>query len=117
WARGVTLTRVTVARNGLLGAGASQADGLTIRGMFSAGNNVQGFNRAPVSGALKVTRSRNVIVTGSSFIDNAGQGPWFDESVYDITFNDNDVWGNAGYGLVIELSEKAVVVNNLIGDN
>lgn len=117
WGTGVTLNRVTVARNGLLGAGASQADKLTIRGMLSVGNNAQGFNRAPVSGALKIGRSRDVTVTDSSFIDNPGQGPWFDESVYDITFKDNDVWGNGGYGLVIELSERAEVVNNLIGAN
>lgn len=114
WATDVTLNRVTVARNGLLGAGASQADGLEVNEMLSAGNNAQGFNRAPVSGAFKVTRSRGVEVTSSSFINNQGQGPWFDESVYDITFTDNDVYGNSGYGVVIELSEKVVIANNLI---
>jgi hypothetical protein len=114
WASDVTLNRVTVARNGLLGAGASQADGLEVTEMLSVGNNSEGFNRAPVSGAFKIGRSRGVEVTGSSFINNNGQGPWFDESVYDITFTDNDVYGNSGYGLVIELSEKVVVANNLI---
>lgn len=114
WASNVTLTRVTVANNGLLGAGASQSDGLTVKGMLSVNNNSQGFNRAPVSGALKVTRARGIQVTDSSFIDNKGQGPWFDESVYDLTFTDNDVSGNTGYGLVVELSDKAVIANNLV---
>lgn len=117
WATSVKLQRVTVARNGLLGMGASTADNLVVDEMLSVGNNSQGFNRAPVSGALKVTRSRNVDVTNGSFINNAGQGPWFDESVYDVTFTDNDVWGGGGYGLVVELSEKAVIANNLVGGN
>ena len=117
WALNVTLNRVSVINNGLLGAGASQADGLKITGLLSEKNNSQGFNRAPVSGALKVTRARGIKVTDSSFVSNAGQGPWFDESVYDITFTDNDVVGTGGYGLVIELSEKAVVANNLFANS
>lgn len=114
WAANVRLERVTLARNGLLGAGAYQADGLRVRGVLATGNNSEGFNRAPVSGAFKVTRSRGVTFSKNAFVYNAGQGPWFDESVYDITFTDNDLYGNEGYGLVIELSDKAVVANNLV---
>lgn len=117
WASNVTLRDVTTINNGLLGAGGSGADGLKVSGMLSAGNNAQGFNRAPVSGSLKITRSRNVSVTHSSFVNNQGQGPWFDESVYNLTFTDNDVVGNSGYGMVVEISEKAIIANNLITGN
>lgn len=117
WAPDVVLTRVTASNNGLLGLGAATADRLRITALKSVDNNSQGFNRAPVSGALKIGRSRDVVVTDSTFVNNKGQGPWFDESVYNITFTDNDVVGNTGYGLVIELSEKATVANNVIAKN
>lgn len=117
WAARTTFDRVSVLGNGLLGAGASTADGLRVRNLLSVGNNAQQFNRAPVSGAFKVTRSRDIEVKDSAFLDNLGQGPWFDESVYDITFTGNDVIGNTGNGLVFELSEKAVIADNIVSDN
>ncbi len=117
WGLRTSLTRVSLINNGLLGGGAATADGLTLHRVLSRGNNAEGFNRAPVSGAFKVTRSRGVTVTDSAFIENTGQGPWFDESVYDITFTGNDVIGNTGNGLVLELSERAVVADNIVADN
>jgi parallel beta-helix repeat protein len=70
-----------------------------------------------VSGAFKVTRSRDVEVKDSAFLDNLGQGPWFDESVYDIVFTGNDVARNSGNGVVLELSEKAMIADNIVSDN
>jgi len=117
WSARTTWDRVSVIGNGLLGAGAATADGIRVNRMLSQGNNSEQFNRAPVSGALKIGRSRGVTVTDSAFLDNLGQGPWFDESVYDITFTGNDVIGNTGNGLVFELSEKAVIADNVVSDN
>lgn len=117
WSLRTTVSRVSVIGNGLLGAGASTADGLKVDHLLSVGNNAQRFNRAPVSGAFKVTRTRDVDVKDSAFLDNFGQGPWFDESVYDITFTGNDVVGNTGHGLVLELSEKAVIADNVVSRN
>ena len=117
WASNVTLRNVSSINNGLLGVGASAADGLKISGLLSTRNNSQHFNRAPVSGALKVTRSRGVTISDSSFVNNTGQGPWFDESTYNLTFTDNDVVGNSGFGMVLEISQKAVIANNLFTGN
>ena len=66
---------------------------------------------------MKITRSRQVLVQGSAFVNNYGQGPWFDESVYDTTFADNDVVNNSCAGVVFELSDKVKAVNNLIANN
>lgn len=117
WSSRTTLTRVSVLDNGMLGFGASTADGLTVTQMLSRGNNAEQFNRAPVSGAMKIGRSRDVTVVDSAFVGNTGQGPWFDESVYDITFTGNDVIGNTGYGLVLELSDTAIIADNIVADN
>lgn len=117
WSPRTTLERVSLINNGLLGGGAATADGLRLHQVLSMGNNAEQFNRVPVSGAFKVGRTRGVTVTDSAFVDNLGQGPWFDESVYDITFTGNDAIGNTGNGLVLELSEHATIADNIVAQN
>lgn len=117
WSPRTTLRDVSLVDNGMLGGGAATADGLKLERVLSTGNNGERFNRAPVSGAFKIGRSRGVSVVDSAFVGNFGQGPWFDESVYDIRFTGNDVIGNTGNGLVLELSDTAIVADNIVADN
>lgn len=117
WALRTSLERVSLLGNGLLGGGGSQADGMTVRQVLSVGNNSERFNHSPVSGAFKVTRTRGVTVVDSAFVSNHGRGPWFDESVIDIVFAGNDVIANEGHGLTVELSERAIVADNIIARN
>ena len=84
-AANATLRNLYVARSGMLGLGASNADHLTIERVLSEDNNTEHFNTAPVSGGAKITRSRGVIVRDSIFRNNDGPGLWMDESVYDMT--------------------------------
>lgn len=113
----VTLTDVTVLRSGMLGLHANQADGLTVDGLLTQANNAEGFNHSPVSGGAKITRTRDVSITRSRALDNDGPGLWFDESVDGITVVRNDVTGNAGHGITLELSARAVVAGNVIEHN
>lgn len=113
----ITVRNVTVRNNGLLGIDSNHADGLTVASVRSEANNSQHFNNAPVSGAMKITSARNITVRDSAFVNNAGQGPWFDESTYNVAFTHNDVVGNTGNGLVLELSDHATVANNIIAGN
>ena len=108
---------VTVANNGMLGASASMADQLVVRGMAASGNNTQGFNNSPVSGGLKVARSRSVEVSNSSFRNNAGPGLWFDESVYNGTVVRNDVLSNSGHGIIVEISARFLLADNVVMRN
>jgi trimeric autotransporter adhesin len=114
---GVVVRNVTLLRNGMLGSSMSTADNLTVTGMLANSNNTEHFNNAPVSGGLKISRSRDVSVTNSQFADNLGPGLWFDESVYDGTVVGNEILGNAGHGLILEISAKFGVVDNLIMRN
>ena len=116
-ASNITVKNVTVARNGMLGAHANYADGLSISGMLSTDNNTEHFNRAPVAGGLKITRSRDVSVVKSAFLRNDGNAVWFDESVYNATVVSNDIVGNTGNALVIELSSLFTVANNVVDGN
>ncbi|MBO2460088.1 right-handed parallel beta-helix repeat-containing protein [Actinomadura violacea] len=108
---------VTATGNGMLGVHANYADDLRLDAVRSTGNNVEHFKYSPVSGGVKVTRSRKVAVTGGVFADNLGKGVWMDESVYDITLTGNKILRNADHGVSLELSAKAVVAGNMIGGN
>lgn len=113
----ITLRHLTVDRNGILGIHANAAYGLKVDSVEASGNNSEHFKQAPVSGGIKITRSRGVSVVNSVFADNIGPGVWFDESVYDITLTRNLIARNAGHGVALELSAKAVVAENRIFDN
>jgi parallel beta-helix repeat protein len=113
----VTLRDVSALGNGLLGVHADFADGLRLIGVRASGNNTQHFNMAPVSGGVKITRSRGVSITGGMFASNIGPGVWLDASVYDSVIAGNDMLGNAGHGLSVEISAKSVIANNLVAGN
>jgi parallel beta-helix repeat protein len=113
----VSLYRVSVLRAGLLGVHAGYADRLLISRSRIDGNNWEKFNSAPVSGGIKVGRSRNVTVTNSSVSKNLGQGYWSDVSVYDTRILNSNVVGNRAAGVFLEISARGTVANNLISGN
>ena len=111
------IRNVTVARSGMLGMSATYADGLRVTRVLSAHNNTEHFNTSPVSGGMKIGRTRDVRVTDSAFVRNHGPGLWLDESVYDGTVVGNDMLNNAGHGVSIEISSKVLVADNLIANS
>ncbi len=114
---GNTLRAVTVARNGLLGLQANYSDGLALDGVLASGNDTEHFNTSPVSGGAKITRSRGITVKNSAFVNNLSHGLWFDESVYDMTIVHDDALGNAGNGIVLEISSTATIADDVVSRN
>ncbi|MBB2985725.1 right-handed parallel beta-helix repeat-containing protein [Terracoccus luteus] len=117
WGKRTRLQRVTVARAGGLGVGMNRADGLSISDSLIQENNVEHFKEAPVSGGVKITTTRGVSIRNNLFERNVTTALWFDESAYDITIANNTVRDNAGIGIELELSSKAVVAGNYIVRN
>jgi hypothetical protein len=111
------LRHVTLERNGMLGMEASYADGLVVDGLRAVGNNTEHFNMAPVSGGVKVSRSRDLTFRNSLFADNLGTGLWFDESTYNATITGSDLLRNAGHGLSYEISSRALIADNVVAGN
>ena len=72
---------------------------------------------APVSGGVKIGQTRGVTVTDSAFVDNFGHGFWTDMSVYDTVVRRSDFNRNAGEGLFLEISARALVVDSLFLGN
>jgi parallel beta-helix repeat protein len=112
-----TVNHVTTQNNGLLGIHANYADGLRITAVVSTNNNSQNFNTAPVSGGIKITRSRSILITNSVLSSNAGPGLWLDESCYNATVTGNDVASNAADGIRAEISDTMIVANNVLSNN
>lgn len=116
-AKDITVDRVTVRDNGMLGLNANYADDLRVTSIVSTGNNRQHFNTSPVSGGFKLTRSRGVLIRASRFDDNLGPGLWFDQSVNAADVVSNTVDGNQGHGIILEISSHFVVAGNTISGN
>ncbi|WP_284301556.1 right-handed parallel beta-helix repeat-containing protein [Homoserinibacter gongjuensis] len=114
---GTVLDRVTVRRSGMIGVAANFADGFTVTGSLIEHNNAEGFNQAPVSGGIKVTRSRDVAIAASVVRGNAGPGIWLDQSVKHATVSASDVLSNAGHGVFAEISDSVLLVDLVIAGN
>ncbi|WP_176715333.1 right-handed parallel beta-helix repeat-containing protein [Arthrobacter sp. NIO-1057] len=112
-----TVSNVKIQRSGMLGMNAVYSDGLVVNKLTSTGNNHERFNTSPVSGGLKIGRTRGVTVKDSKLNSNYGPGLWLDESVYDSKVLNNDLISNTGHGLSLEISAKSVVANNRIAKN
>ncbi|MHA7239310.1 right-handed parallel beta-helix repeat-containing protein [Arthrobacter sp. TMS1-12-1] len=111
------LKGITLTGNGMLGASATYADGLSVIDLKVTDNNTEGFNPSPVAGGFKIGRTRTVRVQDSLFEANEGTGLWFDESVEDMTVSGNDVIGNSAHGISVEISARAVIADNVVAEN
>lgn len=117
WAKNLTLNRVTLANNGVLGLGLNRTDDLRLSNSLIQGNNLERFKEAPVSGGAKITTARRVSITNNVFERNTTAGLWFDMDSYDLTITKNRVSNNGGTGIALEASSKIVVAGNyLIGN-
>lgn len=112
-----TLQNVTITRSGMLGLHMRFADRLNILGADISTNNVEHFNQAPTAGGAKAAQTRGITVRNSRFADNDGTGFWEDMSCYDSLIAGNAFVGNAGNGLFLEISAKALVADNLFARN
>ncbi len=113
----ISLTNVTSNQNGMLGIHASGAYNLALDQVEANGNNVERFNQAPVSGGIKVHRSRGITIQNSQFSGNYGTGIWFDVSNYSMNLLNNQVRNNTGHGIFLEISDTGVVAGNVVANN
>ncbi len=113
----ILFNQVSVLNSGLLGVHAATADRFRVLNSRIQGNNAERFNTAPVSGGIKVGRLRTITVSDTTISGNHGHGFWADQSVYDMRLLRNNVAGNQGTGVFLEISSLAAVVDNLISNN
>lgn len=112
-----SLKNVTIAGSGQMGLQASYADGLVVDNLSLQNSNDQNFNPTPSAGGFKVTTTRGITLKNSEITGTNGNQFWTDQSTYDINVLNNTITNGARWGVVLELSSKAVVAGNVIAGN
>jgi parallel beta-helix repeat protein len=114
---GIVVRNCSLTGNGQLGMQGTTSDNLTLTGSDISGNNSEHFNGAPVAGGVKLTSSRNDVVSTNRFSNNLATGLWFDESSWAPTISNNLVMGNARHGIDFEISAGALIAGNVVANN
>jgi parallel beta-helix repeat protein len=104
--------RVVSSNNGMLGIGGTQDDNSVIKNSIINGNNTQDFKDAPVSGGIKLTRTRGITVSNNEVKNNQSAGIWFDASCYNMKVVGNDAQNNRSTQIELEVSDTGIVANN-----
>lgn len=112
WGKNLTLNRISLLRNGLMGAMISSTNTLMTNSDISF-NNTEFFNEKPVAGGIKVGQMSHATFKNNLFEGNhVSNGLWFDTSSYDITVAGNTFLNNGYDGLEVEITDTAKVVGN-----
>jgi len=117
----VTARRCTFQHNGQLGFGAGRAHRLLMTGCTVRNNNIKGFNRGWEAGGNKICLARGVVLENSTFVENRGNGIWFDIGNEDCTVRNCLIAFNEDAGIFYEISyglhahDNVIVGNGLAG--
>lgn len=106
--------RLVVTNNGQLGVGGTELDRTVVQNSVINGNNAENFNNEPVSGGVKITRSRGIKTINNEVSNNLSAGIWFDASSYQIVAVNNDLADNRSTQLELEVSAQGIVANNTV---
>ena len=113
----ITVRRCTFQHNGQLGFGAGRAHRLRMTGCTVRNNNTKGFNRGWEAGGNKICLSRGVVLENSTFVENRGDGIWFDIGNEDCTVRNCLIANNEDAGIFYEISYGLHAHDNVIIGN
>lgn len=113
----IVLDRNSFVRNGMVGLGGYQADGLTLTANAVNDNNTENFKPAPTAAGAKIVRTRGFTARNNDFLRNRSAGLWLDESVTNFTLTHNTAAANTTTGLQAEISETGIIADNRDVDN
>ncbi len=113
----ITVHNCTFQHNGQLGFGASRAHRLHLTGCTVRNNNTKGFDRGWEAGGDKICLSRGVILEHSTFVENRGNGIWFDIGNEDCVVRNCLIAHNEDAGIFYEISYGLHAHDNVIVAN
>ena len=103
----------TFERNGQVGLQGDHAVGPVVTGNNFSSNNSEYFTSITASGGLKFTTTTYATIRNNSAIDNHSHGIWLDAASNHAIYTGNYAQGNAGAQLYFEVSDDAVIANNV----
>jgi hypothetical protein len=112
---GTVIRRNRIHHNGAAGMKGSGA-GILIEDNVIAHNNIGAFSLA-YSGGARFTHASDLVVRGNRVLRNATFGLKTDTDNVDVLFEENTIVGNAGCGIVHEVSYDAVIRGNVVKNN
>jgi len=91
---------------------------ILLEGNETSFNNYRRFNRSWHGGGIKAVPSCNAVeISRHKALSNYGPGIWFDGWCRNISINRCIVKNNDGSGIFYEISDKAIISNNLVVGN
>jgi hypothetical protein len=109
--------RCTFQDNGQLGFGANRAHRLLFTENLVRNNNTKNFHRGWEAGGNKLAFCRGVVIEKSRFLDNRGNGIWFDIGNEQNTVRNCLIADNEDAGIFYEISFTLHVHDNVIIGN
>jgi hypothetical protein len=103
--------------NGQLGFGANGAHRLLLTGCTVRNNNIKGFDRGWEAGGDKICLTRGAILEHSTFVENRGNGIWFDIGNEDCVVRNCLIANNEDAGIFYEISYSLHAHDNVIVGN
>ena len=113
----ITVRNCTFQHNGQLGFGANHAHRLRMTGCTVRDNNVKGFDRGWEAGGNKICLTRGAVLENSTFIENRGNGIWFDIGNEDCEVRNCLIANNENAGIFYEISYGLHAHDNVIVGN
>lgn len=107
----------TFQDNGQLGFGAHKAHNLNFSECLVRNNNVKNFSRGWEAGGDKIVLTRGAVFTRSRFVENRGNGLWFDIGNEDCTVSHCLIANNEEAGIFYEISFGLKATDNVILGN
>jgi hypothetical protein len=113
----IAVRNCTFQHNGQIGFGASRAHRLRMTGCTIRNNNIKEFDRGWEAGGNKICMTRGAVLENSTFIENRGNGIWFDIGNEDCEVHNCLIAHNENAGIFYEISYGLHAHDNVILDN
>ncbi len=113
----ITVRNCTFQHNGQLGFGANRAHNLLMTGCTVRNNNTKGFDRGWEAGGNKICLTRRAVLESSTFVENRGNGIWFDIGNEDCEVRNCLIADNENAGIFYEISYGLHAHDNVIVGN
>jgi hypothetical protein len=113
----ITVRSCTFQHNGQLGFSAGRAHRLRLTGCTVRNNNTKGFKRGWEAGGNKIVLTRDAVLEHSTFVENRGDGIWFDIGNEDCIVRNCLIADNENAGIFYEISYSLHAHDNVIVGN
>jgi hypothetical protein len=116
-ANNLRVLRNDISRGGDMGIHGTLVTSGLVQSNHIHDNNTDQFSAAWGAGGVKVTEVREFVMDANEVDHNAAPGLWCDISCLGVTYSNNRVHHNQWQGIIFEISDKAIIRDNVVWQN